>query len=114
MKAVLFCKNNGIQTWRNLCAAFKACQGFASFDENEQQSLYQASVSSECDAVLPLNVHLFTPYQITVLLKASMAIPDSRKENKSGLSSVPINSGIPHRAHLGSGCPFCLFSVRQG
>lgn len=46
--------------------AFKGCQSFIYFDENEQQSLYLALASDECSVILPLkkkkddDVHVFT------------------------------------------------------
>lgn len=50
MKAVLFCKKQQDPDMNKFVCCF---QGFVYFDENEWQSLYQASMSNECGAILP-------------------------------------------------------------
>lgn len=61
--------------------------------------MYLALVSNEGSVILlpkKKKVHVFTSYQITVLIKISMGLLDHMKENWSGLNSLPLNSGIPH------------------
>lgn len=77
MKVVLFCKNNRIQTRRNLCAVFKTLFLLM------EMSVSGISVQLMwCNfATKRIDVHVLTSHQITGLVKASTDIPDCGKEN---------------------------------
>lgn len=115
MKAALFCKNSRIQTWRNLCAAFKACQGFVSSNENEWQRLYQASVSNECGAILPPKEQMCTCSLLTKsqgLLKEAWICQIPGRKTSLGWILCNLIQGS-HTVHTWDLSVHFAFSVQQ-